>query len=93
MAFIQFIYHSVIQVNCKLECKYDEESEIDESLNGLPQDDPILVEALKNYYLTSPADQLPYKIDKDRLQPERLDVSTELKEFLAPQCIIVKILH
>ena len=64
-------------VNCKLECKYDEEAEIDESLNGLPQDDPILVEALKNYYLTSPADQLPYKIDKDRLQPKSLDVSSE----------------
>ena len=55
---------------------WDEESEIDLSLNSLAQDDPILVDMLKNYYLTSPPSaDLPYNIDNRNLEPTRLQVS------------------
>ena len=54
----------------------EEESEIDLSLNSLAQDDPILVDMLKNYYITSPPSvDLPYKIDNRNLEPTRLQVS------------------
>ena len=54
---------------------YEEEAEIDSSLNGLAQNDPILVDALKNYYLSGPVDELPYNIEKYRLDPTLLAVS------------------
>ena len=44
-------------------------------LNGLAQNDPILVDALKNYYLSGPVDELPYNIEKYRLDPTLLAVS------------------
>ena len=59
-------------VNGKIDC--DEEGEIDESLNGLQQDDPILIDAIKNYYLMSAA-TMPYKIQPANLQPPAIYVS------------------
>ena len=61
---------------------FDEEGEIDASLNGLAQDDPVVVDALKNYYLTAPANELPYKIDKYRLDPNLLQVSSYLAKLI-----------
>ena len=59
-------------VNGKIDC--DEEGEIDESLNGLHQDDPILIDAIKNYYLMSAA-TMPYKIQPKNLQSPAIYVS------------------
>ena len=66
-------------VNGKIDC--DEEGEIDESLNGLQQDDPILIDAIKNYYLMSAA-TMPYKIQPKNLQPPAIYVSCSLKFLL-----------
>ena len=43
-------------------------------LNGLNQDDPYLVDVLKNYYLMSPASG-PYRIDQKFLRSPLVDVS------------------
>ena len=43
-------------------------------LNGLNQDDPYLVDVLKNYYLMSPASG-PYRIDQKFLRSPLADVS------------------
>lgn len=61
-------------VYCKID--YDEEGDIDESLNGLSQDDPVLIDAIKNYYLMSPAsNEMPYKIKPDKLNQPKIFVS------------------
>ena len=58
---------------------YEEEAEIDTSLNGLAQNDPILVDALKNYYLSGPVNEMPYNIEKWRLNQTLLQVSNVRK--------------
>ena len=58
-------------MQCKIE--FDEEGDIDETLNGLKQDDPYLVDVLKDYYLMSPSSG-PYQIDKKFLRSPLIDV-------------------
>ena len=53
--------------------EFDEEGDIDETLNGLKQDDPYLVDVLKDYYLMSPASG-PYRIDQKFLRSPLIDV-------------------
>ena len=52
-----------------------EEGDIDEYLNTLEQDDPILIEAIKNYYLDKGNPNFPPVIPRDRLTDKRLAVS------------------
>ena len=61
----------LLPVQSKIE--FDEETDIDETLNGLEQDDPYLVDVLKNYYLMSPASG-PYRIDQQFLRSPLVDV-------------------
>ena len=61
----------LLPVQSKIE--FDEEGDIDETLNGLEQDDPYLVDVLKNYYLMSPASG-PYRIDQQFLRSPLVDV-------------------
>ena len=61
----------LLPVQSKIE--FDEEGDIDETLNGLKQDDPYLVDVLKDYYLMSPSSG-PYKIDKKFLRSPLIDV-------------------
>ena len=53
--------------------EFDEEGDIYDMLNGLNQDDPYLVDVLKNYYLMSPASG-PYRIDQKFLHSPLVDV-------------------
>lgn len=72
MKFVLTILYFLLQnVCCKID--YDEEGDIDESLNGLSQDDPVLVDAIKNYYLMSPAsNKMPYKIKPANLNQPKI---------------------
>jgi len=60
----------LLPVQSKIE--FDEEGDIDETLNGLKQDDPYLVDVLKDYYLMSPSSG-PYQIDKKFLRSPLID--------------------
>ena len=51
------------------------EGDIDEYLNNLEQDDPILIEAIQNYYLDKPNENFSPNIPQDRLTPNALAVS------------------
>ena len=70
---------------------YEEEAEIDTSLNGLAQNDPILVDALKNYYLSGPVNEMPYNIEKWRLNQTLLQVSNVRKLEIKPAHNCLKI--
>ena len=71
---------------------YEEEAEIDSSLNGLAQNDPILVDALKNYYLSGPVNEMPYNIEKWRLNQTLLQVSN-VRKLEKTLIIVSKYLH
>ena len=70
---------------------YEEEAEIDTSLNGLAQNDPILVDALKNYYLSAAVNEMPYNIEKWRLNQTLLQVSNVRKLEIKPAQNCLKI--
>ena len=58
------------KVREEFECQDD----IDESLNNLDQDDPKLIEIVRNYYLTKPSSpELMYNIPKNRLVSPKID--------------------
>jgi len=61
--------------SCSKPEKDIEEGDIDEYLNTLEQDDPILIEAIKNYYLDKGNPNFPPVIPHDRLTDRRLAVS------------------
>ena len=45
----------------------EESDDIDESLNKLSQEDPVLIEALKNYYIDKPPPKdEPYHFDQPK---------------------------
>ena len=62
----------LLPVQSKIE--FDEEGDIDYTLNRLQQDDPYLVDVLKTYYLMSPAVG-PYRIDQKFLRSPLVEVS------------------
>ena len=45
---------------CKLESYFD----IDKSLNGLEQDDPVLIEAIKRKLISPPSSNAPYNFTR-----------------------------
>ena len=53
-----------------------EDGDIDEYLNTLEQDDPILIEAIKSYYLDRPNTNFDLKVPPKRLQRERIGESS-----------------
>ena len=74
-------------VQGKIDC--DEEGDIDESLNGMKQDDPVLIDAIKNYYLQSPASaKMPYNIDPDRLKPPKVYVRRVTIYLVVPKYLV-----
>ena len=62
------------------------EGDIDNQLTGLAQDDPIVIEALKNYYLDKPND-FPRQL-KGPLTPIKLQVVSK-----AIKCILQFVMH
>ena len=72
---------------------YEEEAEIDTSLNGLAQNDPVLVDALKNYYLSAAVNEMPYNIEKWRLNQTLLQVSNVRKLEKKTLIIVSNYLH
>ena len=96
--FIEFLINSflIAYVNSNVKSKlldcYEEEAEIDTSLNGLAQNDPILVDALKNYYLSGPVNEMPYNIEKWRLNQTLLQVSN-VRKLEKTLIIVSKHLH
>ena len=61
----------------EVDCKPPDqlEGDIDEYLNTLEQDDPVLIEAIQNYYLDRPNDNFSPNIPQERLTPNALAVS------------------
>ena len=76
MGHLNFISSSLQNILLPVQSKieFDEEGDIYDMLNGLNQDDPYLVDVLKNYYLMSPASG-PYRIDQKFLLSPLVDVS------------------
>ena len=68
-----WIYSRLQNILLPVQSKIEEARDIDESLNGLEQDDPYLVDVLKDYYLMSPASG-PYRIDQKFLRSPLVDV-------------------
>ena len=68
-----WIYSRLQNILLPVQSKIEEARDIDESLNGLEQDDPYLVDVLKNHYLMSPASG-PYRIDQNFLRSPLVDV-------------------
>ena len=68
-----WIYSRLQNILLPVQSKIEEARDIDESLNGLEQDDPYLVDVLKNQYLMSPASG-PYRIDQNFLRSPLVDV-------------------
>ena len=58
-----------------------EEGDIDEHLNSLEPDDPVLINAIQNYYIDKPNPNFEPNIPAARLQKSELAVSN--KKFLS----------
>jgi hypothetical protein len=64
--FLIMLSFKVIITNGKNEefCKFERYFEIDDSLNGLEQDDPVVIEAIKQKLISPPSSNTPYNFTR-----------------------------